>query len=434
MAQTQNNRQGGNRPPAKKPVKRQRKPAPPAERPVRRGKTTDERIRSLHTVVLINIAITVLALVIAVVSLGVAISACSSNGSGGGTAGGGGGVPGGNIDDNAGDNPDTTPAAAAARLERYLSRADFEELFPRRFGSQGWHDWPANAGRQEEEYYSYDNLKEAMRRIANIKVRLEQREGITWGLGRVSVYNKTTGVWTTIVTDVDFSASWNAQRPIITQEVDFGSFLAVGSQNDRRRELAAFLANIAHETTGGWPTAPGGRFAWGLFFNEEVGFAGATASPYVRPDNPNFPPAPGRSYHGRGPIQLSWNCNYGLFSAIFFDGDISVLLDNPHTVVECGVLGFMTALAFWMMPQGRPSCHQIMTRTWQPTAADIAAGRGNLGFGLTIMVINGGIERNLTIADGRIYSRVGFYRMIAARTGADIAGEQLDTAGMSPWG
>jgi hypothetical protein len=36
-----------------------------------------------------------------------------------------------------------------------------------------------------------------------------------------------------------------------------------------RRELAAFLANIAQETSGGWNDAPGGYYKWGLYFIEE---------------------------------------------------------------------------------------------------------------------------------------------------------------------
>lgn len=31
-----------------------------------------------------------------------------------------------------------------------------------------------------------------------------------------------------------------------------------------KRELAAFLGQISHETTGGWPTAPDGPYSWGL--------------------------------------------------------------------------------------------------------------------------------------------------------------------------
>jgi hypothetical protein len=37
-----------------------------------------------------------------------------------------------------------------------------------------------------------------------------------------------------------------------------------GDADTQKRELAAFLANIAQETSGGWAEAPGGYFKWGL--------------------------------------------------------------------------------------------------------------------------------------------------------------------------
>jgi hypothetical protein len=49
---------------------------------------------------------------------------------------------------------------------------------------------------------------------------------------------------------------------------EWPSFAGDGSLTVRKRELAAFLANVAHETTGGWPTAPDGAQAWGLCFIE----------------------------------------------------------------------------------------------------------------------------------------------------------------------
>ena len=39
----------------------------------------------------------------------------------------------------------------------------------------------------------------------------------------------------------------------------------------RKRELAAFFAEIAHETTNGGPGAAGGPYAWGLYYTEELG-------------------------------------------------------------------------------------------------------------------------------------------------------------------
>jgi len=332
---------------------------------------------------------------------------------------------------------DTSPEAAAARFQSRLSRADFEYLFPHRFGSQTWQWQSANLGREAYDYFSYDNLLEAIRRMANLVYEIETRDhptmGLVWHNSKSWIRNKTTGERRPVIENPGFNAPGNLHLPIVTTAVAYGNFLNRGSANDRRRELAAFLANTAHETTGGWATAPGGQFAWGLHFNEERAFAGSTAQNYWEPASVNFPPVPGRSYHGRGPIQLSWNFNYGLASLILF-GDSGYLLENPQRILECGILGWQTALWFWMTPQPpKPSCHEVMTG-WTPTPQDEAAGRVHPGFGMTIMIINGGLEGNLTDADGRIYSRIGFYRRIAARLGADITGEKLDTAGMtSAW-
>ncbi len=56
---------------------------------------------------------------------------------------------------------------------------------------------------------------------------------------------------------------------LVTAIQKYPSFCNEGSDVQRKREAAAFLANIAHETTGGWDAAPGGRYAWGLHFIEE---------------------------------------------------------------------------------------------------------------------------------------------------------------------
>ena len=53
-----------------------------------------------------------------------------------------------------------------------------------------------------------------------------------------------------------------------------------------------------------------------------------------------------------GPIQLSYNYNYGLFSKEYF-GDKMVLLNDPDKVKKDGELAFISALWFWMTPQVR---------------------------------------------------------------------------------
>ena len=60
-------------------------------------------------------------------------------------------------------------------------------------------------------------------------------------------------------------------EPFLKAAVFFPCFLGRGTQEDKKRELAAFLGQISHETTGGWPTAPGdpnlgvsaGKRRWG---------------------------------------------------------------------------------------------------------------------------------------------------------------------------
>lgn len=85
----------------------------------------------------------------------------------------------------------------------------------------------------------------------------------------------------------------------------FPEFGTTGCLATRKREIAAFLAQISHETTGGWATAPDGPYAWGLCFKEEI----SPQSNYCDSTNTEWPCFPGKSYKGRGPIQLSWYIN-----------------------------------------------------------------------------------------------------------------------------
>ena len=162
-----------------------------------------------------------------------------------------------------------------------------------------------------------------------------------------------------------------------------------GDTETQKRELAAFLANIAQETSGGWAEAPGGYFKWGLRYVEEN--QKGIINPYADSSKKNYPPVAGKYYYGRGPKQLSWNYNYGQFSEAWF-GSKDTLLLHPELLAEDGELAFASALWFWMTPQfPKPSCHDIMTGKWKPTANDLQKGRVP-GFGATLNVINGGVE------------------------------------------
>ena len=228
------------------------------------------------------------------------------------------------------------------------------------------------------------------------------------------------------------NASVYTYDALIAAAAFFPAFGTTGSMDDRKRDVAAFLANISHETTGGWATAPGGPESWGLCFREEVGCV-ARPSPclgvYCRAGSADYPCATDQSYHGRGPMQLSWNYNYGAFGdSIGMD-----LLSNPDALIMDGTLGWRAALWFWMTPQApKPSCHDVMTGVWTPTAADTAAGRMP-GFGMTVNIINGGLECNTTAASAvaKVNDRVAFYRrylepsMIDGTTGPNLTCETM---------
>jgi basic endochitinase B len=203
----------------------------------------------------------------------------------------------------------------------------------------------------------------------------------------------------------------------------YPSFCNEGSDVQRKREAAAFLANIAHETTGGWDAAPGGRYAWGLHFIEEQKPQGI----YCDSSNSTYPCKPGKSYHGRGPIQLSWNYNYGqVGQALGLD-----LLSNPDLVKSDSAIAFQTALWFWMTPQQpKPSCHAVMTGKWTPSGDDASKGRAP-GFGMTINIINGGLECGIGTPPA-VTDRVGFYNHFTQLLGVN-AGDNLYCDRMGPY-
>ncbi|XP_007046549.2 PREDICTED: basic endochitinase [Theobroma cacao] len=180
----------------------------------------------------------------------------------------------------------------------------------------------------------------------------------------------------------------------------FGAFGTTGDVDTRKREIAAFLAQTSHETTGGWATAPDGPYAWGYCFVQEQGNPGdyCVASQ-------EWPCVPGKKYFGRGPIQISYNYNYGpAGKAINVD-----LLNNPDAVARDPTISFKTALWFWMTPQSpKPSCHDVITGQWKPSAQDTAAGRVP-GYGVITNIINGGIECGKG-SNSQVEDRIGFYK------------------------
>ncbi|XP_030532685.1 endochitinase EP3-like isoform X3 [Rhodamnia argentea] len=129
----------------------------------------------------------------------------------------------------------------------------------------------------------------------------------------------------------------------------FPRFGRVGSVVASKREIAAFFAQVTHET---------GHFC----YIEEIN--GGT---YCDPSAKQYPCKPGKKYFGRGPFQITWNYNYGAAGkSLGFDG-----LNSPETVANNPVIAFKTALWFW-------------------TRNNMQFKLSSQGFAATIRAINGG--------------------------------------------
>ncbi|CAK9159305.1 unnamed protein product [Ilex paraguariensis] len=190
-----------------------------------------------------------------------------------------------------------------------------------------------------------------------------------------------------------------------------------GATYHRFRPHTSHPAGFKCEATG--PDVP---FAWGYCFKEEQG-----NPPDYCVANQQWPCVPGKKYYGRGPIQISYNYNYGPAGR-----PIGLnLLNSPETVANYPVVSFKTALWFWMTPQSpKPSCHDVITGTWRPSAADTAAGRVP-GYGVITNIINGGIECGKG-SNPQVEDRIGFYKRYCDILGVGY-GNNLDCYNQRPF-
>ncbi len=157
----------------------------------------------------------------------------------------------------------------------------------------------------------------------------------------------------------------------------FTSFGAVGDATAQKQEVAAFLANVGLESGG-------------LDFTDEQN----PPSIYCDSTNTMYPCASGQDYHGRGPLQLSWNYNYGAAGVAL----AQPLLQNPALVATDGLITWQAAVWYWMDSiSGGKTAHSAMIQ--------------GLGFGATIQVINGAVECGGK-APSRVQQRVQWYQNI----------------------
>ena len=140
----------------------------------------------------------------------------------------------------------------------------------------------------------------------------------------------------------------------------FALFAREGSADDQKREVAAFLANVGHESGD-------------LAYAEEIAANCKSPGCVYCKDSAQYPCTGGQQYFGRGPMQLTWNDNYGAFSEFLGIGKAQ-LLSTPAKVSQDGVLAWKAALWYWMEPS---NAHKVFLQG---------------GFGDTIKAINGALE------------------------------------------
>lgn len=93
-------------------------------------------------------------------------------------------------------------------------------------------------------------------------------------------------------------------------------------------------------------------------------------------------------------------------------------------------VAFKTALWLWMTPRSpeQPSCHDVVTGRWTPTAADRAASRVP-GYGLTTNILTGGFQCARGSTGG---GRVRFYKRYCDILGVSY-GPNLDCDYQDPF-
>lgn len=150
---------------------------------------------------------------------------------------------------------------------------------------------------------------------------------------------------------------------------DYSAFGTIGSLDDSKREIAAYFAHASHET---------GSFCK---IEEDDG----ASKNYCNNTNTQYPCVPGKNYYGRGPLQLTWNYNYGAAGdRVGFNG-----LNNPEIVASDPLTSFKASLWYWMT-----NVHSVIT--------------SGQGFGATINAINGDLECGGKQPD-KVNSRINLY-------------------------
>ncbi|KAI9342317.1 glycosyl hydrolases family 18-domain-containing protein [Obelidium mucronatum] len=209
-----------------------------------------------------------------------------------------------------------------------------------------------------------------------------------------------------------------------------------------KKLLATMFAHFAQETGGHSKLVPIAEWQQSLVYLREMtceetntisgcAYNNDCTNPAF---NKVFPCAPGnnngfKSYFGRGAHQLSYSFNYGPFSQAIY-GTPLTLLNNPELVADTW-LNLASAIFFFIYPQPpKPSMLWVMDGSFEPNAADVAAGRGN-DFAATIQIING--ECGGSSLSNAASNRINFYKAFMNDMGLETSPADAKCTGMTPF-
>ncbi|MFF3978676.1 chitinase [Streptomyces sp. NPDC001828] len=202
-----------------------------------------------------------------------------------------------------------------------------------------------------------------------------------------------------VVSQAQFDHMFPGRNPFYTYQgltQALGAYPGFANSGDgatRKREAAAFLANVSHETAG---------------LKYVVEQNKANYGHYCDRGQPYGCPAGDKAYYGRGPLQLSWNFNYkAAGDALHID-----LLRDPYKVERDSAVAWKTGLWFWNSQKGagRTTPHDAIVH--------------NKGFGETIRSINGDLEcdgKNPAERQDRINLFEKFTRDLGVSAGGNLS-------------
>jgi chitinase len=238
---------------------------------------------------------------------------------------------------------------------------------------------------------------EPQKQILNIDFApIDNTKGYDFWIDDIRLAATTPGSCADVVSQQMFEGFFPARDPFYTY-AGFAAasklwprFCGEGSADVKKQEAAAFFAHIVQETGS-------------LRYLEEIGCGdGSCAAKYCDNSRTDFPCAAGQSYHGRGPMQLSWNYNYGSAGKAL---GLSFLA-QPATVLASPTNAFNAGLWFWMTRQPIDSAHNT-----------IVSGQG---FGATIKIVNGPLEcggKNPTAVQNRVNAYLDFTTRLGVAPG-----------------